>query len=172
MRQILWNIALATTLALPHIAVAQGSVKPVNSKRNTSMETTIHHLAANYAAAWSSQNAASVASHFAPTGSLKINKGAPSVGRTAITAAAQSFMTAFPDMVVSMDSLEVHGSHAVFHWTLKGANTGPGGTGKKVRFSGYEEWTINHDGLIQRSLGHYDEAEYARQLNNGVPPGV
>jgi hypothetical protein len=31
-------------------------------------------------------------------GSLKINDGAPAVSRTAITAAAQGFMTAFPDM--------------------------------------------------------------------------
>lgn len=71
----------------------------------------------------------------------------------------------------SMDKLDIDGSHAVFHWTLKGTNTGPGGTGKTVRFSGYEEWTINSDGLIQQSLGHFDEAEYQRQLKNGVPPG-
>ena len=106
-----------------------------------------------------------------PDGSLKINAGAPSVGRTAITADAQSFMTAFPDMIVSMDKLDiVDGSQAVFHWTLKGTNTGPGGTGKAVRFSGYEEWTISSDGLIQKSLGHFDEAEYQRQLKNGVLP--
>ena len=77
-------------------------------------------------------------------------------------------MTAFPDMIVSMDKLDVDGSHAIFHWTLTGKNTGPGGTGKAVRFSGYEEWTISSDGLIQKSLGHFDEAEYQRQLKNGV----
>ena len=125
-------------------------------------------FATRYTAAWCSQNAASVAAHFAEGGSLKINAGSPAIGRAAITESAQSFMTAFPDMVVSMDSLRVDGTHAIYHWTLTGTNTGPGGTGKAVRFSGYEEWTINGDGLIQESLGHFDEAEYQRQLKSGV----
>ena len=35
---------------------------------------------------------------------------------------------------------------------------------------GYEEWTFGVDGLISESKGHYDEAEYARQLQFGAPP--
>lgn len=121
-------------------------------------------FAARYTEAWCSQNPASVAAFFAEDGSLKINDGEPSVGREAITRAAQGFMTAFPDMVVEMEDLTVDGSHAVYHWTLSGTNTGPGGTGNSVRISGFEEWTINSDGLIGESKGHFDEAEYARQL--------
>ena len=165
MKRIAQIVAVIVALALPGIVGSQQS-----TPRNASMDTIIRHLASDYAAAWSSQNAATVAAHYAPDGSLKINAGAPSVGRTAITADAQSFMTAFPDMIVSMDKLDIDGSHAVFHWTLKGTNTGPGGTGKAVRFSGYEEWTISSDGLIQKSLGYFDEAEYERQLKSGVPP--
>lgn len=45
---------------------------------------------AKYTAAWCSQNAGSVAAFFSKSGSLKINDGAPFVGRTAITAAAQA----------------------------------------------------------------------------------
>jgi predicted ester cyclase len=56
----------------------------------------------------------------------------------------------------------------VFHWTLTGTNTGPGGTGKRVRFSGYEVWQIGADGLISESKGHFDTAEYERQLEHGV----
>lgn len=117
-----------------------------------------------YTAAWCSQSAASVAAFFAENGSLKINDGAPSVGRSAIASAAQGFMTAFPDMVVAMDSVEVDGPRAVYRWTLTGTNTGPGGTGKTVRIGGYEEWTFGADGLIAESKGHFDEAEYDRQL--------
>jgi predicted ester cyclase len=130
---------------------------------------TVTDFATLYTAAWCSQDAASVAAHFAEHGSLKINDGAPAVGRTAITASAQAFMTAFPDMVVSMDSIEAEGNHAIYRWTLAGTNTGPGGTGQAVRFSGHEEWTIGADGLVQESLGHFDEAEYQRQLQHGVP---
>ncbi|MFI5311701.1 MAG: hypothetical protein ACHQQ3_10735, partial [Gemmatimonadales bacterium] len=68
-------------------------------------------FATRYTAAWCSQNAASVASNFAENGSLKINAGSPSVGRAAITTAAQGFMTAFPDMVVRMDSIGVVRGH-------------------------------------------------------------
>lgn len=132
------------------------------------MNGTLQAFATRYTAAWCSQNAASVAAHFAEQGSLRINAGAPAVGRTAITASAQAFMTAFPDMIVAMDSLITNGAHPVYHWMLTGTNTGPGGTGKAVRIHGYEEWTIGADGLIAASLGHYDEVEYARQVKDGV----
>ena len=66
-------------------------------------------FATRYTAAWCSQNAASVAAFFAENGSLTINNGPPSVGRSAITAAAQGFMSAFPDMVVRMDELTHRG---------------------------------------------------------------
>ena len=131
-------------------------------------DSALHVFALRYTAAWCSQRAASVAAHFAEQGSLKINAGAPAVGREAITASAQAFMSAFPDMIVAMDSLIENGAHPLYHWTLTGTNTGPGGTGKAVRIHGYEEWTIGADGLIAASLGHYDEAEYARQLKEGV----
>ena len=43
----------------------------------------------------------------------------------------------------------------------------PGRTGKAVRINGYEEWTFGADGLIAESTGHFDEAEYNRQLKVG-----
>lgn len=127
----------------------------------------LKELARRYTAAWCSQNAASVAAFFAEDGSLTINDGAPSLGRPAITAAAQGFMTAFPDMLVAMDDVSIRGHQAVYRWTLTGTNTGPGGTGRAVRISGYEEWTIGQDGLIAESKGHFDAADYQRQLQSG-----
>jgi uncharacterized protein (TIGR02246 family) len=121
-----------------------------------------------YAAAWCSQVAARVAALYAENGSLTINEGTPSVGRTAITAAAQGFMTALPDMVVEMDDVSLQGDQAIFRWTLAGTNSGPGGSSNAVRLSGYEEWRLGQDGLIAESQGHFDEAEYQRQLRIGV----
>jgi ketosteroid isomerase-like protein len=120
--------------------------------------------ATRYTAAWCSQDPASVAAFFAENGSLRINDGAPSVGRAAITEAARGFMKDFPDLTVEMDGLERKGDGYIYRWTLTGANTGPGGAGNKVRISGYEEWTIGPDGLIAASLGHFDAADYNRQL--------
>ena len=132
----------------------------------------LHTFAERYAAAWCSQDAASVASRYSPEGSLKVNEAAPAVGRAAITAAAQGFMTAFPDMQVVMDDLEIVGDiqhgRAVFRWTLMGTNRGEGGTGKRVHIRGYEEWRIGGDRLIAESQGHFDAAEYQRQLEHGV----
>ena len=121
-------------------------------------------FATRYTAAWCSQDAASVAAFFDEDGSLRINDGEPSVGRAAIAADAQGFMTAFPDLVVAIDGLSIEGNRAVYHWTLTGTHTGPGGSGNKVRISGYEEWVLSADGLIAESRGHFDAAEYQRQI--------
>ncbi len=134
----------------------------------TGMRVQLRNLAEGYTAAWCSQNAASVAAFYSPDGSLTINDGPPAVGRAAITEAAQGFMTSFPDMKVFMDNLTIDGERAVYHWTLQGMNTGPGGTGKHVRISGFEQWRIGSDGLIAESKGHFDSAEYQRQLEQGA----
>ena len=129
----------------------------------------LREFATRYTAAWCSQNAASVAAFFAEDGSLTINDGTPAVGREAITAAVQSFMTGFPDLLVAMDGASLARDHAVYGWTLSGTNTGPGGTGRAVRISGFEEWTLGADAKIVRSRGHFDQADYQCQLSGGVP---
>lgn len=105
-----------------------------------------------------------MASFFAENGVLTINAGTPSVGREAIAASAQSFMTAFPDLQVLLDALHVEDNSARYEWTLIGTNTGPGGTGRAVRISGHEQWTLDPSGAIGHSLGFFDANDYARQL--------
>jgi hypothetical protein len=90
------------------------------------------------------------------------------VGRAAIAEIARDFMRDLPDMIVTLDKLEPRGEATAFHWTLIGTNTGPGGTGNRVRISGYELWKIDDDGLIAESKGRFDAAEYERQLKHGV----
>ena len=124
----------------------------------------LKEFAKRYAKAWCSQNPESVAAFFAERGSISINNGPPAVGRAAIAREAEAFMTTFPDMIVTFDKLEPRQNATAFHWTLTGTNTGPGGTGKRVRISGYELWQIGDDGLIAESKGHFDAADYERQL--------
>ena len=132
----------------------------------------LHDFAQRYANAWCSQGPEKVAASFAENGSLKVNDGPPAVGRAAIAEEARGFMSTFPDMIVTMDDV-THESKlggrsscdAVFHWTLTGTNTGPEGTGKRVRISGYELWKIDNDGLVAESQGHFDSAEYERNLS-------
>lgn len=151
---------------LPALAVLACS-----SREAVTDDARLRAFADDYTAAWSSHDPARVAAHFAPDGSLQVNDGPPAVGREAITEVARGFMTALPDMVLMMGTLDLDHGGIVYHWTLDGTNTGPGGTGRRVHISGHEEWTINADGLIQRSLGHFDEAEYRRQLLGETPDG-
>ncbi len=150
----------------------------------------ITEFAKRYAKAWCSQNPENVAAFFAERGSISINNGPPAVGRAAIAKEAEAFMTTFPDMIVTFDKLEPRGDAVAFHWTLIGTNIGPGGAGNKVRISGYELWKIDNgaggsratwtgkpervdeqggesinDGLIAESKGHFDAADYERQLS-------
>lgn len=113
-------------------------------------------FAKRYAEAWCSQNPESVAAFFAENGSLSVNDGPPAVGRAAIAEVARGFMTDLPDIVVMMDKVTRDSDGTKFHWTFTGTNTGPGGTGKRVRISGYKEWKIDNDGLIAESRGYFD----------------
>jgi nuclear transport factor 2 (NTF2) superfamily protein len=108
-------------------------------------------FAKRYAGAWCSQNPESVAAFFAEKGSLSLNDGPPAVGRVAIAEVARGFMRDLPDMIVTMDDVTHESDGTKFHWTLTGTNTGPGGTGKRLRISGYELWKFDNDGLIAKS---------------------
>lgn len=161
MRQLLSSMLATIAVLLPGPITAQqeSAEETMNVKRA---------FAERYTDAWNSGQPEAVAAFFAEDGSLQVNDAEPAVGRAAIADVARGFMEAFPDMELFMDELEFVGGGARYHWTFVGINTGPGGTGNAVRFSGYEEWTFSADGLVQVSLGHFDEAEYARQLAEGV----
>ena len=128
----------------------------------------LRDFAERYTAAWCSQDAASVAAFYSPDGSLSINDGAPAVGRSAIAETVQSFMIAFPNLRVILNEVTTRDDHARYHWTLTGTNTGPGGTSHTVRISGFERWRFGEDGLIASSQGHFDSADYQRQLEQGM----
>lgn len=126
----------------------------------------LQDFARSYCEAWCSHDPARVAAHYAPGGMIAINGGEP----TEITEAARSFMDAFPDIRVVADDVVAGEETVEFHWTFTGTNTGQGGTGMPVRISGFEEWTFGDDGLVARSKGTYDQAEYDRQLVEGAFP--
>jgi len=121
-------------------------------------------LATRYTAAWCSHDPARVANFYSESGSLAINDAPPAVGRKAIEAAARSFMTAYPDLVVRFVSIEPKGERVLYHWIFIGTNTGPGGTGNQVKIRGYEDWRIGAGGLIADSRGHYDAQDWDRQV--------
>jgi predicted ester cyclase len=168
----LWLVAIINTILLS-IGCNNSSQKmnpeslPTLKNENTMEESIGKDFGEKYAAAWSGQDAKAYSQFFAPDGSLQVNDGKPAVGREAIQKVAQGFMTAFPDMLVSLDSLPITSMGVEFHWTLTGTNTGPNGTGKKVKISGVEILQFNSKRLITESKGRFDENEYNRQLKEG-----
>jgi len=128
----------------------------------------LHDFAARYTAAWANHDAPGVAAFHSPGSSLSVNGGTPAVGRGAIEEVVRGFLTAFPDLDLRMDGVDQDGHRVRYRWTLLGTNSGPGGTGNRVRISGFEEWQMAPDGLIARSEGHFDSQEYQCQLEHGV----
>ena len=121
-----------------------------------------------YTKAWNSKKPENMASFYAASGSLTVNSGTPAVGRDQLVAVAKSYMEAFPDMKLTMDSLVSDSKTYRYHWTFIGTNTGGEGTGNKVVFSGFERWTMNKEGLVQKSIGTYDAEDYNKQLKENA----
>jgi nuclear transport factor 2 (NTF2) superfamily protein len=122
----------------------------------------IEELARRYTEAWCSRDPARVAAEYGPGGTIAVNGGEPA----GIEEVADSFITAFPDIEVFMDDLVLRDEGVVeYRWTFTGTSAE---TGRWVRIPGFEEWTIGADGLIAESRGHFDQAEYDRQLRDGA----
>lgn len=112
-------------------------------------------LAHRYTDAWNAHDAAAVAACFAEDGSISINGGEPAVGRVAIQAVMDRYFDAYPESAMTMDGVRGAGERAVYLWTAEVVAAGPDGTRKRVRFDGWDEWTLSSAGLVQLSLGNY-----------------
>jgi hypothetical protein len=73
--------------------------------RDLAARDLLVEFAQRYTAASCSHDPARVASFYSESGSLAINNGALAVGRKAVEAAARSFMTGYPDLVVKFDRI-------------------------------------------------------------------
>ena len=131
-------------------------------------EFDLNLFAQGYAQVWGSKRPEFVAMFFEEDGVLQVNDGEPAIGRNAISKVAQSFMTKFPDMNVRFDSLAHKPNGIEFHWTLTGTDADPDGKNHKVKFSGFELWTMSEENLIKDSKGTFSSEEYNRQLEFGI----
>src|SRR2546430_16524214 len=98
-------------------------------------------FARSYTEAWCNHDPAGVAEHYAPGGTIAINGGTP----MEITEVARSFMSNFPDIELFMDDVGVKDDAIEVHWTFVGPKSGPGGTVKRGRISGFVEGTFCED---------------------------
>ena len=117
-------------------------------------------LAADYTAAWNTGQAEAVASFFAETGGIVINRGPLWQGRAGVAAMAAGFYADVPDLRLTCDGVKQAGSHMLYLWTFTGTHAG---TGRDLRITGWEEWELGDDLQVTASRGWFDPEEWVRQ---------
>ena len=122
---------------------------------------SIAATAAAYTAAWNSGSAEAVASFYAETGGIVINRGTPGEGRAGVQAMAEGVFADVPDLTLTCDGLRIAGDHVVYLWTFTGHHAE---TRNPLRVTGWEEWDLDADGKVATSRGWFDAAEDARQV--------
>ena len=125
----------------------------------------VRAIASDYAKAWSSGDPDAVASYYAEDGSIVINRGDPISGRAAVSEMATGFLAEFPDLHLTVDHLRIAGDHVMFGWTLEGTHSE---TAYKVRVLRWEEWDLDAQGKVAKSLGWFDAEDYDRQVAEGI----
>ena len=123
---------------------------------------TARRIAEDHCAAWSSGDAELVAKRYAATTSFGMNHGDPMTTRAEIADMAAGFMADFPGLTLTCDTVLVADHHMIYAWTFEGRHKE---TGNPVRFSGWEEWDLDDDLEVVKSLGWYDVADYERQVS-------
>ena len=119
------------------------------------------NLAEAHCAAWTSHSPEVVAERYSSPTSFAMNGGEPMVTRSEITEMAAGFISDFPDLVLTCDTVLVADHHMIYAWTFEGHFRE---TGNLVRFSGWEEWDLDEHLSVTKSLGWYDVEDYEKQV--------
>ncbi|MEX0350577.1 MAG: DUF1348 family protein [Paracoccaceae bacterium] len=122
---------------------------------------TARQLAQSHCDAWTGRNPQDVANRYAKVTTMGMNGGDPMTSQAEIAKMAAGFMADFPDLVLKLDTVLVADHHMVYAWTFEGHHKE---TGNHVSFSGWEEWDLDGNLRVTRSLGWYDAADYERQV--------
>ena len=121
-------------------------------------------LAARYTQAWNSGDPNNVAGFFAADGAIAINGGEPWQGRKGVAEMAAGFFADVPDLSLTCDGVRACGNHLVYLWTFTGTYAR---TNRPLVVHGWEEWDLDGSGLIARSRGWFNAADYERQIASG-----
>ena len=122
---------------------------------------TARKMAEAHCAAWTALSSNAVAERYSASTSFAMNWGEPMTTRSEIAAMTSGFMADFPDLVLTCGNVLVADYHMVYAWAFEGHHRE---TGKLVCFSGWEEWDLDDDMNVVKSLGWYDVENYNRQL--------
>jgi nuclear transport factor 2 (NTF2) superfamily protein len=122
---------------------------------------TAKRIAREHCAAWTSRRPDDAAVRYSSVTSFSMNGGEPMTARSEIAEMAAGFMSDFPDLILTCDTVLAADHHMTYAWTFEGRHKS---TGNLVKFSGWEEWDLDSDLKVSKSLGWYDVADYERQV--------
>lgn len=121
-------------------------------------------IAKEHCVAWTNRNPEAVANRYAEQTTMGMNGGDPMTSQAAIAEMAAGFMADFPDLALTLGSVLAADHHMVYAWTFEGHHIE---TGNHVQFSGWEEWDLDDDLRVTKSLGWYDAEDFERQVAGG-----
>ncbi len=121
-------------------------------------------LGEKYTEAWNSKNPGNVAAFYDDQAMLVVN-GDSLKGKLSVINFAKSFMRNFPNMKLTMDSLVADNEGYSYYWSFRGNYEGPYGNGNRIVSNGFEKWILNEEGLIEVSIGTFDEKDFRKQMN-------
>jgi hypothetical protein len=116
---------------------------------------TTQRIAELHCAAWTKRTPEVVAARYAEQTTMVMNCGDPMTSQAEIAEMAAGFLADFPDFVLTLDHVLAADHHMIYAWTLEGHHKE---TGNHVRFSGWEEWNLDGNLKVTKSLGWYDAA--------------
>ncbi|GAB3198011.1 hypothetical protein GCM10027261_24470 [Geodermatophilus arenarius] len=134
------------------------------------MTTTLSaaELAERYQRGWSDHDGDAVAACFADDGTY-VDPSLPGpLPRTAIAGYVNGLVSAFPDLVLTVEDQVSEGSRVYFSWRLQGTNSGvlpglPAPTQRRCDVPGVDLIEVGPDG-ITRVVGYFDQKGFFEQL--------
>jgi len=75
------------------------------------------------------------------------------------------FFADVPDLTLVCDGVRVAGNHVAYLWTFTGNHAS---SGRALRVSGWEEWDLDADYMVEASLAWFDAEDYARQTSGAI----
>lgn len=118
--------------------------------------------------AWNARDDDAIGRFYAEDATLSDAGGDTASGRHAIAARAKTYIDAFPDLRLDLESIAVDGNRFVVQWKASGTNTAPlmgmPATNKPVVVEGCDVGEVGEDGLVLRETDYWNEASFMRQL--------
>ncbi|MGI9546293.1 MAG: ester cyclase [Flavobacteriaceae bacterium] len=132
------------------------------------------HLSTLIDSCWNSQNIKAFGDLATTDFTRNLNGISVAKNINEMEAHIEVFLTAFPDLEISVEESEIKGDKIFFLWQATGTNTGifgeMGATGKKVKINGLSHLYFSDSAKLYREDVYYNELDLLQQLGYTLTP--